>query len=425
MPIGIDIVDVSRIEKLVKYKNFYQKVFTEQEFEYIKEKEYNHKTIAGLLATKEAVAKAFGNGIFKFGWKNIEIIHDDYGKPFINSEKNISDILVENNVKSIEMSVSHDGNFAISVASLIIDEGKHFIKSDTKRYEIVEDLVNSLLERDDKAHKGNFGKIGIIAGSEGMVGAAQLVAMGALKAGAGVVYNLIPKSLYQPLQIKALENIVIPIEDNGEGFFTYESTGEILEKIKDFDAIALGNGIGRNRDTKKLIFELIRRVNKPMVIDADAINLISENPGILNEKTQPIIITPHAMEMSRLSGYPIDGINDNRVRIATKIADRFKVIVLLKGNETIIADEYVYYINSTGNPGMATAGSGDVLSGIISAFLGKGYNPLLCARFGAYIHGIAGDMARDELGSEGMIASDIVNKIAYAIKYMEDNKTNE
>ena len=162
-----------------------------------------------------------------------------------------------------------------------------------------------------------------------------------------------------------------------------------------------------------------------MVIDADAINLISENPGILNEKTQPIIITPHAMEMSRLSGYPIDGINDNRVRIATKIADRFKVIVLLKGNETIIADEYVYYINSTGNPGMATAGSGDVLSGIISAFLGKGYNPLLCVRFGVYIHGIAGDMARDELGSEGMIASDIVNKIAYAIKYMEDNKTNE
>ena len=297
MPIGIDIVDVSRIEKLVKYKNFYQKVFTEQEFEYIKEKEYNHKTIAGLLATKEAVAKAFGNGIFKFGWKNIEIIHDNYGKPFINSGKNISDILVKNNVKSIEISVSHDGNFAISVASLIIDEGKHFIKADTKRYEIVEDLVNSLLERDDKAHKGNFGKIAIIAGSEGMVGAAQLVAMGALKAGAGVVYNLIPKSLYQPLQIKALENIVIPIEDNGEGFFTYKSTGEILEKIKDFDAIALGNGIGRNRDTKKLIFELIRRANKPMVIDADAINLISENPGILNEKTQPIIITPHAMEM--------------------------------------------------------------------------------------------------------------------------------
>lgn len=278
------------------------------------------------------------------------------------------------------------------------------------------ELKGLLGQRELHSHKGSYGRVGIIAGSRGMTGAVYLSCKSALRTGSGLVYAIVPEALEAIVSIKLTEAIIKAINDNNKGHFFKESIKSILEEIKDMDSLALGPGMGLDQDRVQLVSQIIKNSSCPIVIDADGLNCLAQDMDILKDKKAPIIITPHPGEMSRLLNVDIKDIEKKREYYAQNLADKYNIIVLLKGHKTLVASaEDEIYINHSGNPGMATAGSGDVLTGIIASLLGQGLSPFNSAKLGAYVHGLAGDIAKSKIGEYSMIASDILENIPYAI----------
>jgi len=278
-------------------------------------------------------------------------------------------------------------------------------------------LPTQLLRRKKNSHKGNFGAIGIFAGSAGFSGAAVLCGWAALRSGAGLVTVGIPRSLNNALiKIKPLELMTLPLPETKDKTLSCSGFREIQNFIQRQDIIVVGPGLSQNRETQKLIRKLVSAVIKPVIIDADGLNALA---GHLNfsSRQRIMVLTPHSGEMARLCGINVAAVEKNRKRIAVDFAVKYGITLVLKGSGTIVVDgKKNLYINSTGNPGMATAGSGDVLTGIIAAFLGQGLEPFAAAKYAVYIHGLAGDCAAREKTQLGMIASDIIEKIPEAIK---------
>ena len=283
-------------------------------------------------------------------------------------------------------------------------------------------LPTRLLRKEPDAHKGDFGHIFIVGGSLRYSGAALLCAEAAMRSGAGMVTLGIPKAIALAfIKHKPEEIMLLPLPETKEG-----SLGPAgFKKLKDFaervDVAAIGPGIGQEKAAQALSRKLISTVNKPMVIDADGLNALVGCLNILTAKRCRLhtttILTPHPGEMARLLGVSVNRVQSNRKDIARKFAQDYKVTLVLKGHNTVVADDKGnLYVNRTGNPGMATAGSGDVLSGIIAAFLGQGLGAFDAAKYGAYLHGLAGDLAAKEKTQISLIASDIIEKIPDAIK---------
>ena len=369
--LGIDIVEISRIENIYnKFSDkFLKKIFNNIEIEILKKKNYNINSMAAMFACKEAVAKANETGIGDISFKDIKIFYKErspYAKLFDQVYK---------------LSISHDGGFAIAVA----------IKIKT---------LSHKLKRDQNTHKGSYGRVAIFAGSKGMTGAAYLSTTAALRMGAGLVYNYVSEDIFDIMSIKYIEAIVKSYED-----LDYE----FLEKI---DAVALGMGLAKS-DLAKDLTEKILKLDKNIVVDADGLNILAENLDLLKDRKEfSTILTPHPAEFQRLTGLSISEIEANKKEICRNFAKENKVILLLKGNKTLVTDSNKTYINKTGNAGMATAGSGDVLSGIIAALLARGLDPYNAACVGAYIHGKAGDFASKKVGEEYMLARDIIKSLS-------------
>ncbi|MFH1073648.1 MAG: NAD(P)H-hydrate dehydratase [Candidatus Firestonebacteria bacterium] len=265
-------------------------------------------------------------------------------------------------------------------------------------------------------NKGRAGKILVVGGSAGLTGAPCLTAQSALRTGSGIVTVACAKGLNGIFEIKLTEVMTRPLPQNIDGSLSSKAAVLLLEMMGHYDVLALGPGLGKNKDTGKLVHNLIRKVKNPVVLDADGLNFISKDPEVLKEKKGVLVVTPHPGEMSRLMGCSVDMIQKYRVEASLKFAKKYNVITLLKGARTVIAlPSGEVYINSTGNPGMATAGAGDVLTGVIASIIGQGMEPGKAAIFGAFIHGLAGDFAREDKGECGLIASDIISNIPKAI----------
>ena len=279
-------------------------------------------------------------------------------------------------------------------------------------------LPARLSRRKPDSHKGDYGSILILAGSAGFSGAARLCAEAAMRSGAGMVTVGIPKSINSAfLKNKAKEIMTLLLPETREGTLSLRALKKITALLEKTDVLIIGPGLGRNGETGNLARKIIGASRLPTVIDADALNALSSHPEILKSKQGEKILTPHLKEMSRLSGIGIDCLKKNRKNIAKKFARHYNSTILLKGNRTLVTDgNKNFYLNKTGNPGMATAGSGDVLSGIAGAFLGQGLNAFTAAKYAAYIHGLAGDIAALKKTQLGMIASDIIDCIPAAIK---------
>lgn len=269
--------------------------------------------------------------------------------------------------------------------------------------------------RTSNSHKGNFGHILIIAGSPGYTGAAALTSRGALRAGAGLVTLGIPKSLNRIMEAKLTEVITRPLPETKDAALHTDAMGHILKLLDKTDVLALGPGLGIHTETASLIRKLIPKVKKPIVIDADGLNALRGDISIL-KVLRNCVITPHPGELSRLLKKPISEIQSDRVGIARKTARELKITVVLKGARTVIAspDGYVF-INPTGNSGMATAGSGDVLTGMLASLIGQGLSPADASVVSVYIHGLAGDIAAKEKGEACLLASDIVEYLPKAM----------
>jgi len=274
-----------------------------------------------------------------------------------------------------------------------------------------DDAVELMPPRPSYSHKGTYGHVLLVAGSRGKTGAAFMSAKACLRSGAGLVTIGIPETLMNIFQSRVTEEMTLLLPDRGDGTLSYSSADTILEFLdRKAGVLAIGPGISVSNDTSKLMLSLITNSKAPMIIDADGINAIAGRTDVLKTAKAPIILTPHPGEMARLMSS--QQIEKDRINTAVSFAKKTKTYVVLKGVPTIVAmPEGEAFINPTGNPGMATAGTGDVLTGMISAFLAQGLTPLNASILGVYMHGLIGDIVAQKKGRHSLIASDIINAI--------------
>jgi NAD(P)H-hydrate epimerase len=278
-----------------------------------------------------------------------------------------------------------------------------------------QDIANRLPKRARDSHKNRVGTVAVIAGSMGYCGAASLTATACLRSGAGLSYLAIPKSLNTIFAGKLTEVVLWPCEDSGAGYLGESNLDELAARIEAQNALAIGPGLGQAVPTGQLLFRLLALLNKPLVLDADGLNLVSRNLEAVKNYQGAMVLTPHPGELSRLIGKSTPQIAADRIGISRQTAIELGKVLVLKGSPTVIAaPDGQVYINSSGNAGMATAGSGDVLTGAVAALLAQGLSALDAALVGVYIHGAAGDLAKEQKGEMGMIARDILANLPRA-----------
>ena len=277
--------------------------------------------------------------------------------------------------------------------------------------------ISQVPPRRENTHKGDFGHVLVVAGSRGMTGAASLASRAALLAGSGLVTCGVPESLNAIMEVKLTEAMTLALPETKEATLALKAAEKIVKFSEKADAVALGPGVSRQKDTQKLIRGLLLKIKKPLVLDADGIVALSDNPNILKRRAQPTVLTPHPGEMSRLTGKSVRAVQGGRKKLAEAFAKKYNTVLVLKGYRTVIASpKGDVYVNKTGNSGMGTAGVGDVLTGIIASFIGQGIIPYSASVLGVYLHGLAGDIAAKEKGQFSLIASDLLAKLPQAIK---------
>lgn len=273
------------------------------------------------------------------------------------------------------------------------------------------DIARLLPKRDENAHKGNFGRVLLLCGSRGYTGAAYFAAMGALRTGAGLVYLGVPESIYAIEAVKLNEPVVFPLPEQG-GRLSEAAVPEILEKLPRMDAVLIGPGLGLGQGSFAVLKAVLTHAACPVVVDADGITLLVPHMDILRGREAPTILTPHDGEFTRLFG----PVGEDRMASARAAALESRGIMLLKGHRTCVTDGIREYRNTTGNPGMAVGGSGDVLAGVLVSLLGQGLEPLEAAACAAWLHGKAGDLCAGELGEYGMLPTDLLDFLPRLLK---------
>jgi hydroxyethylthiazole kinase-like uncharacterized protein yjeF len=286
-----------------------------------------------------------------------------------------------------------------------------------------EQVRGAITPRAADSHKGDFGRVLVIAGSRGKTGAAHLAAMGALRSGAGLVTVATPESCLPIVAAMAPEYMTEPLPETGEGSIAAAALDGVLDLTH--DVIVCGPGLGRTDDVRGFVQGLVDKATVPLVLDADAITVFAQDPGsLVGREERDVIITPHPGEMARLIGATIEDVQANRIEVASDFATTHRVYVVLKGHRTLIATpEGRVFINPTGNPGMATGGSGDVLAGMIGAWVAQLLDAEAACRLAVFLHGAAGDLAETIDGQVSMTASDILAVIGDAIHHLTGKAT--
>ena len=269
-------------------------------------------------------------------------------------------------------------------------------------------------------HKGDFGRVLLVGGSPGMAGAIALAGMAALRSGAGLVTAAVPEQCLDTVASFEASLMTAPLPFDGDGCISGQARQRIEVLARSATVVGCGPGLGRSSELVDLVGWLQTNIELPVVFDADALNALAERDDWMVDAAGPRILTPHPGEFRRLAWQPAMSVEEAR-RQAPSFAQKHQVVLVLKGDQTIVTDGAETTQNATGNPGMATAGSGDVLTGVISALLGQGLTPLHAARLGVHIHGLAGDIAAGRCGEISMVASDLIRFLPPAfVEYVEN-----
>ncbi len=412
--IGIDVIEISRFRDMKNLEVFIRRVFTDGETEYFTSKAAAKKfyeSVAGHFAAKEAFSKALGTGVRNFDMADIEICHDELGMPYIK----FGGVRINASV-----SISHSDT--VAVAAVYISE--NIPGTGLPFYEGIDYYARLMPRRAPEANKGDCGKVMIVGGSPGMSGAPCLAALGALRCGSGLVTVGTPKSQQPIAAVKLTEAMTAPLPELSDGTLSLDALGEIKSCLSRADVCVFGPGLSRNADMPKLIDSLLGG-STDMVLDADALNVISENLDILrkhkNRMSCSVVITPHPGEMSRLTGEPIEAVQNDRSGVAAEFAKEYGVTVVLKGKDTVIASPSgKLRVNNSGSEAMASGGMGDALSGIIGSLMGQGLESFDAAVLGAFVHGAAGDLARCDIGDRGILATDLCERIPKALRMISN-----
>lgn len=332
---------------------------------------------------------------------------------------------------------AHTVTFALPKIGLILEPGKNhagtlsvadisipyvLLKDNRIKTNLIdEDMVQPFIKpRLPESHKGTFGHVLIIGGSAGLTGAVIMASYAALRSGAGTVTAALPESLVPVVETGLVEVMTAPLAETRQAAIALEALPAIENLLGTASVCAIGPGMSRYPEANAVLHFVLERAGIPVVIDADGLNALEGDVSILKNRQVPVIITPHPGEMARLTGKSIEEVQSDRLEIARDYAQQWGITVVLKGNKTVVANSTGdTYINITGNPGMATAGSGDVLCGIISGLIAQGLKPNDAAVTGVYLHGLAGDYVAEFKGERGLIAGDLINNLPDVIARFE------
>jgi hydroxyethylthiazole kinase-like uncharacterized protein yjeF len=275
--------------------------------------------------------------------------------------------------------------------------------------------IRKIPARREDSHKGDYGRVFVVAGSPGLTGAAFLCCEGALRSGSGLVTNGIPESLNPVMEVKLTECMTLPLTETQHQTLGLAARQEILDFAKKCDVVALGPGLGRDSETKPLVKRLVQEIESPIVLDADGIIALEGDIDVLKDRNRRLVLTPHPGEMASLTGKEVAEVQSMREDIAKSVAEVTGAVVCLKGHRTVVAGpEGEVYVNETGNSGMATGGMGDILTGMIASFMGQGIDDYSAAVIAVYLHGAAGDIAAEKKGPFNMIATDVLEYLPEA-----------
>jgi hydroxyethylthiazole kinase-like uncharacterized protein yjeF len=394
--IGVDAVSVDRIALAVSRSGpgFLAKVYTPAEVAYCAG---NSERLAGRWAAKEAVIKCFdGTGIC-FPRRRIEVLPGPSGAPRVR-------LLGNDRGAQVEVSITHHSALAVATAHL-------------EMAEVAAGLLPApeaavLPHRPLDAHKGTFGTVVVLAGSLGFTGAAYLASTAAARTGAGLVRLLVADTIYPILAAKCTEVMATPVQEVAPGAVGHAAYDLVLRQLATAEAGIIGPGLGRDGSTWRLVLDLVQHVSCPLVVDADALNALSEAPRFKGKLGKNRVLTPHPGEMARLTGKTVEAIAADRPGAARKAAKEWGAVVVLKGARTLVAhpdgrcSEDPHEV-----PALATGGTGDVLSGIIGGLIAQGSDPYAAAVTGVYIHAAAGRRISQRLGDSGLLASDLLLEI--------------
>ncbi|MFO8008086.1 MAG: NAD(P)H-hydrate dehydratase [Candidatus Brocadiia bacterium] len=277
-------------------------------------------------------------------------------------------------------------------------------------------VLPDLPERPRDAHKGQFGHVLVVGGSPGLTGAACMAARAAQRAGAGLVTLALPGSLNLVAEIKLTSAMSIPLPEPDGPVLGETAVEAVLESLDRFTVLALGPGLGRAEPTGRAVRTLVAEVRLPMVVDADGLNALAGAMGCLDDAAGPRLLTPHPGEMARLLGGTVQQVQADRRGVAVEFARERGVTVALKGAGTVVTDGERVYVNPTGNPGLATGGTGDVLTGLAAGLLGQGLEPFAALQLAVFVHGLAGDLAAAERGELSLVAEDVLDSVPAAFQ---------
>jgi len=413
--VGVDVAAIPRIAEAQKRfgDRFLQKFLTAREIDYCGG---SAERWAGRWAAKEAIGKAMPTGVPRPHMRDVEILPSEDGRPHVRVAP-----ATTLTGRDIDVSIAHDGHFAVAVA-------------------VIPDLVPSPLregrnsppplagegqgggsglpdgfrlpDRPRDGHKGTFGTVVVLAGSQGYTGAAYLTSMGAARSGAGIVRLMVAQSIYPILAEKCTEVVVGPIPEISPGVLGRAALSAVLRGFTGAASGIVGPGIGRDTSTRRLIEDLIPKVTVPLVLDADALNLLSEHRSVLPKLSPDIVLTPHPAEFGRLANMETSAVQKDRRGIASRFAKTWNKVVVLKGAGTVIAaPDGRITLNPIATPALASGGTGDVLAGLVAGLMAQKLPPFEAAVTGVHIHSVAGMDLEALVGQAGVLASDLLPQI--------------
>ena len=413
--VGVDVAAIPRIAEAHRRfgSRFLHKFLSDREIAYCGE---SPERWAGRWAAKEAIGKAMPSGIPRPRMRDVEILPSDDGRPHVRVAP-----ATTLSGRTVDVSIAHDGHFAVAVA--MIPEAP----TPTLPHQRGSDGLPEgfrLPDRPRDGHKGTFGTVVVLAGSQGFTGAAYLASMGAARAGAGIVRLLVAQSIYPILAEKCTEVVVGPIPEISPGILGHAALSGVQRGFAGADAGVIGPGIGRDASTRRLIEDLVPRVAAPLVLDADALNLLSEHRAILPRLSPEIVLTPHPAEFGRLSGLETSAVQQDRRGVASRFAKAWNKVVVLKGAGTVIAaPDGRVTLNPVSTPALASGGTGDVLAGLIGGLMAQKLPPFEAAVTGVHLHSLAGMDLEASLGQAGVLASDLLLQIPRVMERLREART--
>ena len=410
MKLGIDAVGIERIALAVRRSGpgFLKKAYTEDELAYCAG---SAEKLAGRWAAKEAVIKCFdGTGIC-FPRRRIEVLPSAGGAPTVT-------LLGDTSGAAVELSITHHSGLAVAAATLTMpgeSQGRELLVRPPEALD--------LPDRPRDGHKGTFGTVVVLAGSQGFTGAAYLSATAAARSGAGIVKLLVAESIYPILAAKCVEVIATPVPEVAPGAVGHLGHDVVARHFQGAAAALVGPGLGRDSSTWRLVNDLVLEIGCPLVIDADGLNALADNRRTLGRLPRDRVLTPHPGEMARLTGAPVATDRAGRLELAANAAREWKAVVVLKGAHTVVAAPDGQVSEDPHEvPALATGGTGDVLGGLIAGLLAQGLDPFTAAVSGVYIHGEAGRRVASRLGEAGLLASDLLEEIPVIQKLLREGR---